>query len=73
MFGLEQSPMTDAQEIPASGVCAASMRIGQNWIEALPIPACGRAARNWLQLFMDLHGAGLERMLEIVARVGDTR
>jgi len=40
-------------------------------IEAIADPATRAGAKELLQLLMDLHGAGLERMLEIVFQSGE--
>ena len=41
-------------------------------LDQLPDNECRVTARELVQLLMDLHGAGLERMLEIVFESGDT-
>lgn len=40
-------------------------------LDSLADPAARAAAKELVQLLMDLHGAGLERMLEITFRAGD--
>lgn len=40
-------------------------------LDQLPESASGTAAKELIQLLMDLHGAGLERMLEIIFESGD--
>ncbi len=42
-------------------------------IEKATDPALTATAKELVQLLMELHGAGLERMLEIVNRDGDLR
>lgn len=48
-------------------------RIGElvQQIELIADPAVRAAAKNLMQLLMDLHGAALEKALEIVAEAGD--
>ena len=60
-------PRTSRNESLASKVWFTSSR-------RAPTPACRAAATELVQSLMDLHGAGLERLLEIVAETaGDKR
>jgi Fe-S cluster biogenesis protein NfuA len=49
-------------------------RIGQlvGDLESIADPEARASAKALVQLLLDLHGAGLERMMEVVAKSGDT-
>jgi Fe-S cluster biogenesis protein NfuA len=68
MEGLKRNILTDNRDFRGE-----MQRIGElvQQIESIADPAVRAAAKNLMQSLMDLHGAALEKTLEVVAEAGD--